>query len=92
MKSKRLVGEEGRQTYVLVFDQGDEAKAELERFVREHGLTGAHFTGIGAFSDVTLGHFDWERKEHDETLTETPAELCKSVDAETGLALIDLDR
>ena len=124
--------------------KGDEAKSELEGFARVHGLTAAHFTGIGAFSDVTLGYFDWERKEYEAipideqlevaalvgdiathdgepqvhahlvvgdqsgrahaghlieghvrptlevVLTETPAELRKSIDAETGLALIEI--
>jgi predicted DNA-binding protein with PD1-like motif len=143
MRSKRIGGDGGR-TYALVFDKGDEAMSELERFARENGLTAAHFTGIGAFSDATLGYFDWERKEYEEipideqvevaalagdvavqdgepkvhahlvvgdrrgqahaghllaghvrptlevVLTETPAELRKSVDAETGLALIEI--
>jgi predicted DNA-binding protein with PD1-like motif len=145
MQSKRLNSSNGQQTYALVFAAGDEAKSELERFAREHDLTAAHFTGIGAFADVTLGYFDWEKKEykpipiHEQVevatlagdiavndgepevhahlvvgdasgrahaghlleghvrptleifLTETPAELRKIVDEETGLALIDPD-
>jgi predicted DNA-binding protein with PD1-like motif len=146
MKSKRISTADGQTAYALVFDQGDEAKSGLEQFAREHGLSGAHFTGIGAFSDVTLGYFDWEQKEYTEipveeqvevaslvgdvaladgepqvhahlvvgdsqgraraghlleghvrptleiVLTETPAELVKTPDEQSGLALIDLDR
>ena len=145
MRSKRLSQVDGQDVYALVFDKGDEVKAGIERFAREHGLGAAHFTGIGAFSDVTLGYFDWEQKEYREipideqvevaalagdiavkdgepqvhahlvvgdsrghahaghllgghvrptlevVLTETPAELVKTPDEETGLALIDLD-
>jgi predicted DNA-binding protein with PD1-like motif len=144
MKWKQLDADGGATTYALVFEEGDEAKSELERFARERDLTAAHFTGIGAFSDVTLGYFDWEQKEYEEipvdeqvevaaltgdvavqdgepkvhahlvvgdrrgqahaghllaghvrptlevVLAETPAELRKSVDVDTGLALIEI--
>jgi predicted DNA-binding protein with PD1-like motif len=62
VKSKQLDGE----TWALVFDRGDEAVEELEAFAREQGLTAASFTGIGAFSEATLGYFDWESKEYEE--------------------------
>ncbi len=140
MRSKRL----GADRWALVFDKGDDPIAELERFAREHDLTAASFTGIGAFEDVVLGYFDRGRKEYEEisvaeqvevlslagdvavadgepavhahvvlgkrdgsahgghllrgrvwptlevVLTESPAELRKAHDPETGLALIDL--
>ncbi len=140
MRSKRLAADR----WALVFDKGDDPIAELERFAREHDLTAASFTGIGAFEDVVLGYFDRGRKEYEEipvaeqvevlslagdvavadgepavhahvvlgkrdgsahgghllggrvwptlevVLTESPAELRKSHDPETGLALIDL--
>lgn len=140
MRSKELGG--GR--FALVFDKGDEPVSELERFAREHGVTAASFTGIGAFEEVVLGYFDRDAKEYEEiplreqvevlslagdialadgepkvhahvvigkrdgtahgghllrgrvwptlevVLVESPAELRKSHDPETGLALIDL--
>jgi predicted DNA-binding protein with PD1-like motif len=64
----------GGTTHVLVFDRGDEAMGGLESFACEHGLSGGSFTGIGAFSEVVL--------------METPAELRKALDPESGLALI----
>jgi predicted DNA-binding protein with PD1-like motif len=63
MKSK-LLHEDGERTYALVFDKGDEVVTELEAFARRHALTAAHFTAIGAFSDVTVGFFERERKEY----------------------------
>ena len=63
MKSK-VLHENGERTYALVFDKGDEVVAELQTFARRHGVTAAHFTAIGAFSDVTLGYFAWERKDY----------------------------
>jgi uncharacterized protein len=62
----KLLDESRGKTYALVFERGDEVMEVLQRFAVEHELHGAHFTAIGAFSDVTLGYFDWERKEYRE--------------------------
>jgi uncharacterized protein len=62
VKAKQL--QDGR--YVLVFDKGEETIAGLTAFAREHDLTSARVTAIGAFSDVKLGYFDRERREYDE--------------------------
>ena len=64
MKAKRLTSGEPA-THALVFERGDEAMNGLRGFAREHGITAAHLSGIGAFSDVTLGYFDWESKEYE---------------------------
>jgi predicted DNA-binding protein with PD1-like motif len=61
MKSKRLGGE---ARHVLVFDKGDEVVECLLSFARRERLTAASFTAIGAFSDVTLGYFERERKDY----------------------------
>jgi uncharacterized protein len=62
----KLLDDGAAKTYALVFERGDEVMDGLQRFAAEHHLDGAHFTAIGAFSDVTLGYFDWERKEYRE--------------------------
>jgi predicted DNA-binding protein with PD1-like motif len=63
MKHRRItVGSE--QRFVLVFDDGDEAMAELTRFARELRLDAASFTAIGAFANARLGFFDIERKDY----------------------------
>ena len=64
MKSK-LLSEGAERTFILVFDKGDEAIAELTKFAEQEGVSAAHFTGIGAFSDVTLGYFEREAKEYE---------------------------
>ena len=61
MKAK-LLQEQGAKTYAVIFSTGDEVKSGLLSFAREKRLAGSHFTAIGAFSDVTLGYFDWETK------------------------------
>lgn len=59
-----MLQEQGEKTYALIFATGDEVKAGLLAFARDKGLAGSHFTAIGALSDVTLGYFDWQRKEY----------------------------
>jgi predicted DNA-binding protein with PD1-like motif len=144
VKAKRI-GSNGQTTHVLVFDKGDEVIEQLLAFATEEQLSAASFTGIGAFSDVTLGFFERERKDYrriplDEqvevltlagdialkdgeqqvhahtvvgkadgsawgghlleghvwptlelVLVESPAELRRTLDEETGLPLITLD-
>jgi predicted DNA-binding protein with PD1-like motif len=67
------------ETWVLVFEQGDEAFGGLESFAREQGLTAAGLTGIGAFREATLGYFDWESKEYEELPVAEQAEVLSLV-------------
>jgi predicted DNA-binding protein with PD1-like motif len=62
VKSKRLG--DGEERHVLVFDKGDEVVEQLLAFAKQEKVTAASFTGIGAFSDVTLGFFERERKDY----------------------------
>jgi predicted DNA-binding protein with PD1-like motif len=61
---KRIPGK-GEHRFVVVLDSGEEAVERLLFFAREQRITAAAFTGLGAFSDVTLGFFDIERKEYE---------------------------
>jgi len=63
MKSK-LLDATGQKTFALVFDKGDEVVAGLSEFARAQKVGAAHFTAIGAFSEVTLGYFDRARKDY----------------------------
>jgi uncharacterized protein len=65
MKAKCL--HEGQQkTYAVIFDDGDDPMEGLAEFARRQQLTGSQFTAIGAFSEVTLGYFNWETKDYEE--------------------------
>jgi len=66
MKSKLLFDKNGLKTFALVFDKGEEAKESLMRFAAENRLHGAEVTAIGAFSEVTLGYFDRQKKSYRE--------------------------
>lgn len=51
-------------TYAVIFETGDEVSAGLAAFAKEHQLKASHFTAIGAFQDITLGYFDWDKKNY----------------------------
>lgn len=63
MKTK-LLYDQGEKTFAIVFDKGDEVISGLTEFAKRNNLGGSHFTAIGAFSDVVLGYFDWEKKDY----------------------------
>ena len=60
----RLINDGPQKTFVLILETGDEAVSSIERFAREQRLTAAQLTGIGAFSDLVLGFFDWNSKDY----------------------------
>jgi predicted DNA-binding protein with PD1-like motif len=64
MKSKLIHEHQGEKTYALIFDTGDEVMSRLVDFARANRLGGSRLTAIGALSDVTLGYFDWEKKDY----------------------------
>ena len=61
----KLINEVPERTYALVMETGDDVVAELEAFAREHELIASRITAIGAFSRVTLGYFDWQKKAYE---------------------------
>jgi predicted DNA-binding protein with PD1-like motif len=64
VKEKLLNEESGQKTFAVVFETGDEVASGLLAFAKEKSLAGSHFTAIGALSDVTLGFFDWDKKDY----------------------------
>ncbi|HTJ25010.1 MAG TPA: PPC domain-containing DNA-binding protein [Candidatus Limnocylindria bacterium] len=65
MQYRKIADEAGLVTYALIFDEGDEAFAELGRFARETGVNGASLSGVGAGSKAVVGWFDFDRKQYD---------------------------
>jgi predicted DNA-binding protein with PD1-like motif len=63
MRSK-LINDGPQRTFAVVFDKGDEVLENLLAFAREHDLSAAEFTGLGALSDAVLGYFDWQQKDY----------------------------
>ena len=64
MKSRLLFSQGGLRTLAVVFGTGDEATEGLKSFAREHHVTAAQLTAIGAFSRATVGYFDMQTKDY----------------------------
>jgi predicted DNA-binding protein with PD1-like motif len=64
MKTTLLHDAHGERTFALVLDKGDAVVATLTAFAKRENLQGSHLTAIGAFSDVTLGYFERDRKQY----------------------------
>jgi predicted DNA-binding protein with PD1-like motif len=67
------------ETFVLIFDKGDEFIHDMTRFATENRLAGSHFTAIGAFRDATLGFFDRHKKEYAKILVQEQVEVLSLV-------------
>ncbi len=64
MKSK-LLHEAEQRTFAVVFDPDDEVVSGLQSFAAKESLLASSFTAIGAFRKVTLGYFNWDKKDYD---------------------------
>jgi hypothetical protein len=62
MRAKVLYEHGDERVFALIFESGDEVVGRLEAFARENSIEAAHFTAIGALSEVVLGYFDWDSK------------------------------
>lgn len=65
MRAKLLHEDRGERVFALIFDTGEDPMAGLTRFAEERNLSASAFTAIGAFSEATLGYFDWEKKDYE---------------------------
>jgi len=63
MRSKRL-DPTPHETWVLVFEPGDEPVSLLTTFAAEKDILAAQISGIGGFSDAKLAFFDLHDKEY----------------------------
>jgi uncharacterized protein len=52
------------RTFVLMLEPGDEFVSALEHFAKKNRIAGAQVSAMGAFSDITLGTFDWKTKHY----------------------------
>ena len=60
----RLLNDGPQKTYALVLDTDDDALPCITQFAKAQKLAGSELTAIGAFRDVVLGYFDWQRKDY----------------------------
>ena len=62
MQSKLVSEKAGEKVYAVIFQRGDEILSGLTDFAIANKITSAHFTGIGAIKDATLGWLDLDAK------------------------------
>ncbi|KAB2671712.1 DNA-binding protein [Brucella tritici] len=75
MQSKLLSETGGQRTYVVVLDPGEEVLSTLTGFVREHRLTAASVSAIGAFRRAMLGFFDLDGQEYEHIPVDEQSEV-----------------
>jgi uncharacterized protein len=61
----KVLNQHGERVFAVIFETGDDPLAGLTRFAEQQNLSASSFTAIGAFSEATLGYFDWERKDYE---------------------------
>jgi hypothetical protein len=79
MKQKLLNDDNGQRTFAVVMDSGDEVLACLTSFITKERITAAQITAIGAFSEVTLKYFDWNRKAYLENKVDEQVEVASLI-------------
>lgn len=75
MKHRLLEESDGRRSFVLVFEYGEEVVGPLSRFAEEMQLRGSSITGIGAFEKARLGYFNPATKEFHENAVDEQVEV-----------------
>ena len=60
----KLINDDLQKTYAIILESGEEVMEKIETFAREQNLSASHFTAIGAFSEVTVGFFDFSKREY----------------------------
>lgn len=78
----------GRRTFVVALEMGEEVMSSITELARELSLGSSSMTGIGAFQRVRLGFFDYERSNFRENVIDEQVELLSLVgniaDSEEG--------
>jgi predicted DNA-binding protein with PD1-like motif len=64
MKTQLIFEHQGRKTYAILYEKGDEFISGLEAFAREQRVNSCHISAIGAFSDALLGYFDRQQMDY----------------------------
>lgn len=71
----KLINNASEKTYALILETGEEVVAQLQQFAKENNLAASRFTAIGAFSSVTLGYFDWDKKDYEKIVVNEQVEV-----------------
>lgn len=61
----KIIREEN-STFVLRFDAGEDVISGVEDFATTRGITGAHFSVIGASQEVLLSYYNLDTKQYED--------------------------
>jgi uncharacterized protein len=64
MQAKLLHEQNGLRTFAIVFQKDDEVRKGLLEFAKTNRFADSYLSAIGAFSEVTLGFFDRQKKQY----------------------------
>jgi len=78
MQSK-LLNSDQEKIYAVIFQTDDEVMSGLTAFAEKEKLSASHFTAIGAMREVTLGYFDWEKRDYIEIPVQEQVEVLSLV-------------
>src|SRR6201989_3222890 len=79
MKSRKIAGDAGAETRVVILGSGEEAFAALTKFANETQITAASLTAIGAFEKATVGWFDFEKKTYKKIVVDEQCEVLSAI-------------
>ena len=71
----KLINSSDVKTFAVVLGDGEEVIGCLADFAKQNNLKASQFTGIGAFRQLTLGFFDFTRKDYLRTEIREQVEL-----------------
>ena len=74
---------EGSRAFIRL-ETGDEVHSSLVEIAEREGIAGGWLSGIGAATEVELGHYDLERKDYDRVRIDGDVEVA-SVSGTVGL-------
>ena len=85
MQQKQIHQSEGQRTFAVVLEPGEEVMDCLKRFVASEKIGAAQITAIGAFRDVVLMYFDWDKKDYTRIPVKEQVEVASLIgDVATG--------
>jgi predicted DNA-binding protein with PD1-like motif len=71
----KLLNNDKQKTFAIILQSGDSVKACLTGFIKEQQIHAAQFTAIGAFSETTIGFFDFSIKDYKRKTFKQQAEV-----------------
>lgn len=79
MRTRLLHDQDGKRTFAVIMETGDEAMACLTEFAVREKIGGAQLTAIGALKAGTLAYFDWEQKTYHPIAVDEQVEVASLV-------------